>query len=589
MWNLMRRAILGGLLLAGQVQGASPADPTKVMHVAYEASDDGFDMARTTNAYSGYVSEGIYETLLTYDYLAEPARLVPGTAQAMPEVSADGKTYTFHLKSGILFAPDAVFKGQPRELTAQDYAYSFKRFLDPEIHSPAINFLEGKIVGLDAVASKAKKSGQFDYDAPVAGFETPDPHTLRIHLNAPDFNFLYVLAYHGLGAVAREVIETHGRQSGQHPVGTGPYMLTEYVPRSKIVLTANPNYRGFVWDFKSSGTAWDDQLVRDMQGKKMPQVGRVEISIIEEQQSRWLAFQDKQLDADKMPSVATLSALDGDKLKPALATQGIKMFRVVDSEIIFSLINQRDPLLGGSSKDKIALRRAILMAYDNKAQILQVYQNQAIPTQTIVPPGVGGFDPAYRSSLAYDPALANKLLDRFGYKRGADGYRTLPGGAPLLLRINNEATAVAKIHSEIWKRGLDMIGIRADFITQNFADNLKAATACKVMMWSGAWIADFPEGENFAQLLYGRNAGQGNHACYESPAYDALFEKLKTVPPGPQRAPLYEQMNRQMEADSVWNIHLSRVRSWLVRPWVKGFKKSAFMQSEWAYVDIDKH
>jgi ABC-type oligopeptide transport system substrate-binding subunit len=157
------------------------------------------------------------------------------------------------------------------------------------------------------------------------------------------------------------------------------------------------------------------------------------------------------------------------------------------------------------------------------------------------------------------------------------------------LRINNQADAVSKINSEIWKRGLDVIGIRANFIVQNFADNLKAASACKLMMWDSAWIADFPEGENFAQLLYGRNAGQGNNACYQSPAYDALFEKLKTVPPGPQRAPLYEQMNRQMEADSVWNIHLSRVRSWLVRPWVKGFKKSAFMQSEWAYVDIDKH
>ena len=596
MWNLMKRSCfgcVGMVLLAGTgivtAHAASPADPSKVVHVAYEASDDGFDLVRTANAYSIRVGQAIFEPLLSYDYLARPAKLVPRVAEAMPEVSESGKTYTFRLKKGIFFTPDPAFKGKPRELTAQDYAYTFKRFLDPQNRSPSAGFLQGKIVGLDALATQAAKSGRFDYDAQIAGFEIPDPYTLRIHLNAPDYNFLYSIAYHGMGAVAREVIEAYGLQSGQHPVGTGPYMLSQYVSRSKIVLLANPDYRGFTWDFQSTGTAWDDQLVRDMKGKKMPQVGRVEISIIEEEQSRWLAFQDQQLDSDKMPQVATLAALDGVNLKPALAAQGITMYRVTEAETIYSVINQRDPVLGGSSKEKIALRRAILMSYDVNAQITQMRQKQAVRTQGIVPEGVLGFDPAYRSSLAYDPELANKLLDRFGYKRGADGYRTQINGAPILLKINTEANATAKINSEIWKRGLDLIGIRADFPTQNFADNLKAATQCKLMMWSAAWGADYPEGENFTQQLYGPNAGQGNHACYQSAAFDALFDKSRTLPPGPERAPLYEQMNRQVEADSVWGIQVSRVRSWLVRPWVKGFKKHPFMESEWAYIDIEKH
>ena len=589
MVKLMMRCCLALLLVAGGVLAASPADPAKVMRVAFPAPDDGFDMVRTANGYSGRVAEVIFETLLTYDYLARPAKLVPHVAEAMPEVADAGKTYTFHLKKGIMFTDDPAFKGKRRELTAQDFAYTFKRFLDPQNRSPSANFLQDKIVGLDALAEQAKKTGKFDYDAPVAGFEIPDPYTLRIRLNAPDYNFLYTIAYHGLGAVAREVIEAYGLQSGQHPVGTGPYMLSQYVPRSRIVLTANPYFRGFVWDFQSTGDAWDTQLIKDMKGKKMPQVGRVEIGFIEEEQSRWLAFQDKQLDVDAMPSVATPTVLDGVTLRPAMATQGISMYRVTEPEITFSMINQRDPLLGGSSKEKIALRRAILMAYDINAEIIQMRQKQAVRAHGIVPSGVSGFDPAYRSSLAYDPALANKLLDRFGYKRAADGFRRLPDGGPLVLRISNEPSAISKIHAEIWKRGLDLIGIRAEFPTQNFADNLKAATQCKLMIWSGAWGADYPEGENFAQLLYGRNAGQGNHACYESAAYDALFEKAKTLPPGPERAPLYAQMNRQMEADSVWDIHVSRVRTWLIRPWVKGFKKSAFLESEWAYIDIEKH
>lgn len=579
----------GLALLTAGAHAASPADPNKVVHVAYDAADDGFDLVKTQNAYSIRVGQAIFETLISYDYLARPAKLVPRVAEAMPEVADGGKTYTFHLKKGIFFTPDPAFKGKPRELTASDYAYTFKRFLDPANRSPSTNFVSGKIVGLDGLAEKAKKSGKFDYDAPVSGIEIPDPYTLRIRLNAPDYNFLYSIAYHGLGAVAREVIDAYGLQSGMHPVGTGPYMLSQYVPRSKVVLVANPDYRGFTWDFAPSADAWDTQLIKDMKGKKMPQVGRVEISIIEEEQSRWLAFQDKQLDNDKLPQSATLAAMDGAALKPALIAEGVTLYRMVEPETIYTYINQRDPVLGGSSLAKLALRRAIMLAYDTNAQITQMRMKQAVRSNGIVPDGVQGFDPAYRTSIPYDPVLANKLLDRFGYKRGADGYRTLPDGAPLLVKINNEPAAIYKIHAEIWKRGLDLVGIRSDFVIQNFADNLKAATQCRLMMWSGAWGADFPEGENFAQLLYGPNAGQGNYACYQSAAYDALFEKMKVTPPGPERLPLYTQMNRQMEADGVWHVDVSRVRNWLVRPWVKGFKKHPFMESEWAYIDIEKH
>ncbi|MBC7513747.1 MAG: ABC transporter substrate-binding protein [Herminiimonas sp.] len=589
MWNMMCRGCLGLLLTAGAAHAANPADPAKVVRVAYEAPDDGFDLVRTANAYSVQVSQAIYEPLLTYDYLASPAKLIPNTAEAMPEVTDGGKTFTFHIRKGIHFAPDAAFKGRRRELTAQDYAYTWKRFFDPQNRSPSISFLGGKIVGLDELGAKAAKSGRFDYDVPVAGIETPDPYTLRIRLKAPDYNFLYSVAYTGLGAVAREVIEAYGLQSGQHPVGTGPYMLTQYVPRSKIVLTANPEFRGFTWDFDAGADSWSQQLSRDMKGKQMPQVGRVEISIIEEEQSRWLAFQDKQLDNDKLPQSATLSALDGVKLKPAFTAQGISLYRVTEPEITYSLINQRDPLLGGATKEKIALRRAILMAYDVNAEITQLRLKQAVPTYGIVPVGVQGHDPAYRSSLVYDPVLSNKLLDRFGYKRSADGYRSLPDGKPLTIRINSQPDGASKIVAEIWKRGLDKVGIRAEFPTQSFADNLKAADQCKLMMWGSAWHADYPEGENFAQALYGPNAGQGNHSCYESAAFDALYRTMQATPPGPQRLPLYEQMTRQMEADSVWGMHVSRVRNWLVRPWVKGFRKHPFMQSEWAYIDIEKH
>ena len=565
-----------------------PADPNKVIHSVFEAADDGFDMVHTQNYYSGWVADAIFETLLTYDYLARPARLVPNTAEAMPEISPDGKTYTFRLKKNIFFAPDPVFGNRKRELTANDYVYSIKRLADPANRSPSAGFIRGKIVGLDRQVEKARKTGRFDYDETVFGLQALDRYTLRIKLNAPDSNFPYLLAYGALAAVSREAVETYGDRNAVHPVGTGPYMLKDYVPRSRIVLEANPYYRGFVWNFEPSGDPWDDQLVRDMKGKKMPQIGRVEISVIEEEQSRWLSFQEGKIDFDKLPQLAAPVALDNGKLKPEFADQGIKQYSMVEPEVTYTLFNMQDPVTGGYSREKIALRRAIAMSYNTQAEIELLRNGQASKAQMIIPPGVAGHDPAYRSSIAYEPELASRLLDHFGYRRQQDGYRTMPDGSPLVLKIRTEANASSRVVSEIWKRGLDRIGVKVMFEVGNFADNLKDAAGCRLMMWGGAWHADYPEGENFMQLLYGPNAGQGNYGCYRSKAFDALYRQAIQLPPGEKRNRLYVQMNRQMEADTAWSVHVSRTRNWLVRPWVTGFKKHPILLSDWQYLDVSK-
>jgi ABC-type transport system substrate-binding protein len=596
MWNRFNQSLIAIVLVLSATPGSvhaaaatGSADPSKVIRLAWEAADDGFDLMRTSSHYSNWVGEAIFERLLTYDYLARPAKLVPQTAEAMPQVSADGKVYTFQIKKGIYFTPDPVFKGARRELTAQDYVYTLKRTLDPQNRSQIASFLEGKLVGLDEQVAKAKVSGHFDYDAPVAGLRAIDRYTLRIELKQVDYNFLYLMAYTGFGAVAREVTEAYGLQSGAHPVGTGPYILQQYVPRSKIVLTANPDYRGFIWDFKSSGDAGDAKLIAEMQGKKMPQIGRVEISIIDEDQPRWLGFQDKQHDLVMLPQSVAPNVIDVDKLKPEFTQQNIGLSRFVEPEITYTLFNFNDPLTGGFSNEKIALRRAIAMAYSVPEEISKLRLGQAVKAEMVIPPGIVGHDPSYRSSITYDIVLANKLLDHFGYKRGADGFRNLPDGKPLVLKITTEATSSSKIVSEVWKRGLDQIGIHAEHLVSNFADNLKAAQECKLMMWGGAWLPDYPDGENFLQLLYGPNAHQGNHGCYNSPAFNVLYVKAKTLPPGPERNALYLQMNRQMEADTAWSVHISRIRNWLTRPWVKGFKKHPVMHVDFEYLDIDKN
>jgi ABC-type transport system substrate-binding protein len=582
---------MAGLIcgLALQLPVWAKADPNKVLHVSFEAADDGFDLTRTNSLYTHWLMEAMFDPLLTYDYLARPAKLRPNTAEAMPEISADGKTYTFHLKKGIYFTPDPAFKGQKRELVANDYAYSIKRHMDPQWRSPQEGNFKGKIAGLDELADKAKKTGRFDYDAPVAGLETPDRYTLRVRLNAPDYTLLYFFAQSSTAAQAREVVEQYGEQIGLHPVGTGPYMLKQYVPRSKIILEANPDYRGFIWDFKSSGDAWDDQIVRDMKGKDMPQVGRVEVSIVEEEQARWLGFDSGQLDFEQLGLPATPKVLDGDKLKPEFAARGIKLNHYVAPEARYTYFNFKDPVVGGYTKEKIALRRAIAMAYNVNDEIAQVWFGQMVRAQGRVPPGVAGFDPAYRSSIAYDPELAAKLLDRFGYKKGADGWRTMPDGKPLVVKINSAPIARDVSRMEVWKRSLDSINVHTEFPVARFADNLKSAYQCELSMWGLGGAAGIPDGIDFLESFLSTKAYRGNFGCYHSEAFDADYHKAETLPPGPERTALYMHMQRILEADTAQVVEMWRMRNWLIHPWVKGFKKHPIMNADWAYLDVEKH
>ena len=318
----------------------------------------------------------------------------------------------------------------------------------------------------------------------------------------------------------------------------------------------------------------------------MPQIGKVTVSIIEEEQSRWLAFQSKQLDFDSLTANAIAKALDqNNQLNAEMQKKGIRLYANKEAEVTYTMFNMRDPVVGGSSLDKIALRRAIAMSLNMNEYIRILRKGQAVKAEMLVPAGVNGHNPDYRSSIGYNPVLANKLLDHFGYKKAADGYRTFPNGKPLILKINTESSSSAVIYSELWKKGLDAIGIRADFKVSNFADNLKAAFQCQYMMWGGAWHADYPEGENFAQLLYGANVGRGNLSCYQSVAYDALYQNAMKLPPD-QRMPFYEKMSRQIEADNPWVLQDTRIRNWVIQPEIQGFKAHPIMNTNWQYLDI---
>src|SRR4029078_8457605 len=175
----------------------------------------------------------------TCDILRRPSPIVPTTAVALPEISPDGLQWTIRVKPGIYFYDDPAFKGSKRELTADDYIYSWQRTLDPKIRSFWLQTFDGLFEGASTVMAKASVTGKFDYDAPMAGLQAVDRYTIKIRLVHPAYDLLPNLTTVQSAAVAREVIETYGDNSGwamQNPVGTGPFRLKEWRRAQKIVL-----------------------------------------------------------------------------------------------------------------------------------------------------------------------------------------------------------------------------------------------------------------------------------------------------------------------------------------------------------------
>jgi oligopeptide transport system substrate-binding protein len=576
-------------LASTAVSPVQTVDGKKVARLEFKADITGFDPPAAPDLYSGIVIDGVFDTLLTYDYLAEPSKLVPKLTDGMPEVTDSGKLYTVKLKKGVYFSPHEVFGGKKRELTAQDVVYSYMRHYDDRI-KPVWRFLiDGKIVGMNDWYEAGKKAKKLDWDAKIPGMEVVDSHTLKIRLTRPDYNFGYVMAHVATAIVAREVIEKYPDDAHSHPVGTSAYMLKEWVRGQRIVFERNPNWRGGNWDFKPSGKdPYDDVIVKQMQGKPLAIIDRVEVYPIVESQTRLLAFKDSQLDVMLAQDSNARETLNNDnKLIPELVTRGIRLQRFIDPEYTYTYYNWQDPVWGGSELHKVALRRAVSMAYNMDDEIKVIRKNQAIAAQYLVPPGVVGYKPEYVYNVKYNPQLANALLDKFGYKRGADGFRNTPDGKPFSFRYSSTPSSTEREFDELYKKNLDAIGIRFEAHKEQFAELKKLEKRCLLQIHGAAWIADYPDGDNFLQLLYGKNTGESNNACYKSPVYDKLYEQAAVLPDGPERDKLYLEMQKQFEADTPWRLGVSRYRNQLIQPWVVGYKKHPILLAEWMYFDIN--
>ena len=236
----------------------------------------------------------------------------------------------------------------------------------------------------------------------------------------------------------------------------------------------------------------------------------------------------------------------------------------------WTYFNMDDPVVGGYTpvQDRAAPRDQHGLRREEDIRVL--LKGRARPAQSPIPPGIVGYDPKQRTEAQlYDPAAARALLDRFGYKdRDGDGYRETPEGKPLVLEFWSPPTLIARQGDELWKKNMDAIGIRIVFKKDKTPELRKMARLGKIPMRADGWNADYPDAENYMQLLYGPNAGQENQARFRLPEFDALYDRARTLPDSPERTALFDRMTELVLAYAPWRLTDHRFEDQLLQPWV---------------------
>lgn len=551
-------------------------DTGKTLNIAVSAEIKGMDPIYANDRYSSNEVGRVYEGLLEYHYLKRPYTLVPNLAESMPKVSEDGLTYTFKIREGVLFHDDAAFpNGKGRELVAEDFVYSIKRLADPKLQGLGWWLLDGKIKGLNEWREKYSDLPKVDYDEVVEGLKATSKYTVEFKLTKPFPQFLYSLAMPFTFATAREVVEKYGKEFLNHPVGTGPFILPTFKQTKKVVYTKNPNFRKKLYpteaspEFKAAGFLADA-------GKELPLVDKVVVNVIIESQPRWLNFLKGKVDFIGIPKDNFDSAVTPDRnLSPEYKEKGISLLINPSLDVTYTAFNHDLKLFKNAD-----LRRAMSLAYDVKKSNELFYNNTSLPAQSVVPPGIAGNINGYVSPYR-GPNLeeAKKLLAKAGYPEGK--------GLPEITYDCPSGTVSRQI-GEYMKQQLAQIGVRIKVVANPWPELQKKITKRQVMLYGIAWGADYPDAENFLQLLYGPNKAPGaNGSGYNNPEFNKLFKTASVMQDSPERTALYEKMNRIAAEQAPWIYGVHRQNFTLRHSFLKNYMSTDFETGQAQYLNID--
>jgi oligopeptide transport system substrate-binding protein len=466
------------------------------------------------------------------------------------EVKRQGESWTFRIKKGLRFQNDPCFPGgKGREIKAADFAYSFRRMADPEVPCPVLSYFEDKVIGMHEYAeynrTRAAKGLAADYQRQIEGLQLDphDPYVFRVFLTRPYPQLRYLMAMSLTSPIPHEAPERYGAGFARHPVGCGPYILEEYSPKLKIVLKKNPNRNAEFYPADGMPGDLEAGLLEDA-GRQLPLANEVVFQVVKEGLTAWNLFLQGYLDCGHSFGAMSVSQVMTPQgtLSKGMKDRGVSLSRSPNLAVWYFSFNMLDPVVGGYTPEKKKLRQAISLAIDRQALIDLRLQGLSTPAQFIVPPGVVGYEPNYRNPYSrHDVARAKKLLAEAGYPNGISRKT----GERLTIYFDNTATSPAgrQLVGQI-SRMLQSIGIHLESRSYRYAmwdDKIKNRD---YQFTHEGWIADYPDPENFALLLYGPNADNRgpNDSVYDNKEYNRLFEQMQVMDDGPKRQQIIRAM-----------------------------------------------
>ena len=581
--------ILAALTSLAFVPSQASAEETVLQLPIRTDGPKSLDPVQGSTTYDNMACVQMYETLLVNQY-ADPFKIEPLLLAEMPTTQDEGKTWRFRLKPGVKFHDNPCFEGGVgRNVTTDDVFYSIKRVVDKNNGLKNVWLLENTILGFDEYAEKQNASERFDYDAPVAGFRKINGLEFEIELTKPVYRFLYILSMFQTSIVPREAVEYYGKDFSFNAVGTGPFMLrdpSDWVPKRSLTVYRNPDYHEVFYPARDQ---WSREDMRNRlhraAGQQVPFADRIEFTMFVEDQPMWLQFRAGNIGYVEVPAEYFEEAFDKrtKELRPEFERQGIRAHSNELLDFIFRAFNMLDPVVGGYTPDKIALRKAMAYAVDLQEISDVFYNNTVIVYDGPIPPQLDGHPEGHRVEGAPrgpDLDKARELLAEAGYPNGE-------GLPPIKFFANRGGNTPEQ--TELMKRQLARIGVQLDPQLVDFSTLIEATNNRKAPMFSFAWSSDYPDGENNLALFYSPNKAPGsNHSNYERPEFDRLYEKILTMGPSPERTAIYEQM-RDMVIDDVPYIgSLARERFYLINPWLVNCKPTERYWGWFKYLDVDE-
>jgi oligopeptide transport system substrate-binding protein len=449
----------------------------------------------------------LYSGLVSFD---PNLNLTPDLAQSW-DVSPDGTVYTFHLRENARF-----HDGKP--VTAQDVIYSWERAASPALASDTALTYLGDIVGINELAA-----GQINN---AAGLAALDDHTLQVTIDAPKPYFLYKLTYPTAFIVDRENVES-GAEWYRQPNGTGPYRLREWIRFESIVYEANPDFY----------------------------LGQPSIPYIVYQLYSGLGirlYESNEID------ITGISRYDADRfLDPTEPLHGELITGVNLCTGYITFDTTRPPF------DDVNVRRAFSMAFDRQKYLDVVLGGHALPANGLYPPGLPGFNIALKG-LLYDPAQARQTLEGSKYG-GANGLPPIVfTDAGIGSYIGMDVAAMA----EMWEQNLGVTITVENLEPNYYLQQIYSGNHGQLI--SGGWCADYPDPENFADVLFHSGSSQ-NNGGYSNPQLDSLLEQARTEQDVARRIAMYQQAEQILvdDAAALWTTHSFSYE--LARSYVKGY------------------